>query len=767
MKQREWWTVAASTALILLSGLPGRSEARTKAAPSPTPAATDVLTQRYNTDRTGHNPNETQLTPANVNKDNFGKLFELEVDGQVYAQPLFVAGVQIGGRPRDVVLVATQHNSLFLFDADSGERLWWKNYGTPVPTPNADWNKNVGFYLDATPEVGILSTPVIDRETLTIYFTRFNWEPQTPISTATHWLHAVDLVNQSEKFGGPVPIQGSSQPVPGAHSHGEAPDPVMQEAYGLKFNPGQHLQRPALLLDRGRVLFGFGSHADQAYYQGWIFSFDARNLTRPPKVWSSLAGGPGETLNGAGIWQSGTGLASDGKGNYFVVTGNGDFNADVGYYADSVVKLADQSDGLKPTTFFTPCNQAYLASSDLDVGSSGALRIAQPDGRDLLVVGGKEGKLYLLDANQLGGYQAGGQKCVNTNILAEVQAGCPTSPMPPSGYASPCTSQPTSYAMRHIHGTPVFWRSRTYGVVVYVWTEDDYLRAFQIDEATRKFTTRPCKQPGPDVWDVGQPFSPAEIYRGMTGGMLSISSNQNTNGIVWATTPVNNDANQRIVPGILRAFAADNLRQELWNSNLVRERDDLGNYAKFTPPMVANGKVYVATFSNRVNVYGLHPKPATPVNNLVTNGDFENGTTGWSGSQGFQVNGRFPLFARNAGALCPTESSEVRVEQLIAGLEPGTYTLTAYANTNIMGGNVVPSSLYGGVMVGVHVAGSPNRTAQAADMAGYLRYTLTFDLTAKSDVTVWYYAPKVRGMYGFEGQPPMFALLDGVQLVRK
>src|SRR4051812_23306460 len=265
---------------------------------NPPGGSAEVLTQHNDTDRTGWNPHEAALTPSAVAGGTFGKLFDLEVDGLIFAQPLVVTGVDIDGARHDVVVVATAHNSVYAFDADSGARLWQENYGPTIPTPNRFWNTAWGVYLDLTPELGIISTPVVDRETMTIYFTTATWQSPRQVESrrariwendaeapiVNYYLHAVDLRTHLEHAGAPVRIEGSV-PLLSSHTGRHA------GAARLTFNPMQHLQRPGLLLVKGRVVLGFGGHADQVPYQGWVFAYDTRDLAAPPWTWSSMAGG--------------------------------------------------------------------------------------------------------------------------------------------------------------------------------------------------------------------------------------------------------------------------------------------------------------------------------------------------------------------------------------------------------------------------------------------------------------------------------------------
>lgn len=789
--------------LLIVSCVVVASAAGLESPADPERQPVDVLTQHNDTDRSGWNLRETALTPATVAGEGFGKVFDLPVDGLVYAQPLVVSGVEIGGVRRDVVVVATAHNSVFVFDAASGVEIWRQNYGPAIPTPNRFWNTAWGVYLDMTPEVGITSTPVVDRETMTLYFTTATWRASKTVETEAQriWqndaeapvvsydLHAVDLRTRAEKFGAPVRIEGS---VPLARSHAgrhDGPD-------RLTFNPMQHLQRPGLLLASGRVVLAFGGHADQVPYQGWVFAYEARSLGAAPRVWSSAAGGAITQMSGSGIWQAGMGLTADGDGSVCLVTGNGAFDPDTRQYGDAVVKLS-MSGGLEVQDYFAPCNQACLEASDGDLGSSGLLRLP---GRNLFLIGGKMGRFFLLDGASLGKHVLPPKAacaspcsdpavftCANTNVLQEFQAGCdvpgnpatlapatPCSAPPTIAHPPPGTCPPLVYQVvgHHIHGSPIYWRGEARGAAVYVWAENDVLRAFPFDESSQRFTATGCGPRSMELaWTLGRDLSPGQTHFGMTGGMLSGSSSGGTNGIVWATTPTNNDANQRVVPGILRAYDATDLGRELWNSYQARERDDFGNFSKHAPPTIANGRVYVATFSNRVSVYGLKPPEVRQAPSVVTGGP-DAGDGVWTFDGPGQVNGAYPYWGTSAAALCPTPDADGRAWQEVVAPAAGTYELTAYVATNIRSGNVRSGARLGAVTVGADVDGtSITSDARVTAFAGYQRYTLRLAAKKGSRIRVWVYAPRSGplpyfGITPAASQPPPFVVIDGVRLIR-
>ncbi len=317
----------------------------------------NVLTQHNDKSRTGVNPDETILTPSNVNVNNFGKLFTNSVDGAVYAQPLYVADVRIGdGKRHNVVYVATENNSVYAFDADSaGVTYWQKNFGAP-------WNP--GTCGDLVPVVGITGTPVIDLDSNTLYVdTKLGSGLSNTIGT--HQLHALSILDGSEKFGGPVTISATG------------------------FDGTLNAQRPGLLLSNGVLYLGYGSHCDRGSYHGFLLGYDAHTLTQVYPLNVTPTG----TLGA--IWQSGTGPSTDGDGNIFVLTGNGTYDG-VTNFGESFLKL---SSSLIVEDSATPVNFADLNLHDQDLGSSGAMLLPPH-----FVMGmGKDGILRLVDRNNMGG----------------------------------------------------------------------------------------------------------------------------------------------------------------------------------------------------------------------------------------------------------------------------------------------------------------------------------------------------------------------------
>ncbi len=513
-------------------------------------AAGQAVVATYHNDnaRTGQNTEETVLTPDNVNPARFGKLYSFPVDGYVYAQPLYMPQVAIPGNGiHNVVIVATQHGSVYAFDADSPtpEPLWRVNFldpdaGVTTLGPN-DVNAS-----DILPEIGITSTPVIDIASNTVYVVAATKEN----GAFYHRLHALDMTSGAEKFGGPRIIQAS---YPGTAQDGT--DGV------IDFSSHFQLQRAALLLSKGKVYIAFASNADSGLYHGWVIAYDAISL-RQVGAWVSTPDG-----YQGGIWMSGCGISSDAAGNLYLSIANGPFDAygeQPGVnFSDSIVKLRSSNTELTLADFFTPFGQSKMAADDLDLGSSGVVLLPDQPGSypHLAVTAGKNGHIYLLNRDRLGGYNP--QRPGNPQIVQEV-----------------------SGQLKQQMGTPAYWNGRLY-FGAGVGTNKDSIKAFGLHNGSLSKT--PVS------------LTPA-IYR-LTRSTVSVSANGNGNGIVWA---VDTDAYYAARPGaaVLHAYDARNLARELYNSNQRFARDNPGQAAKFTVPTIANGKVFVGA-ADQVSVYGL------------------------------------------------------------------------------------------------------------------------------------------------------------------
>jgi hypothetical protein len=523
-----------------------------------------VLTYHNDNTRSGQNTNETILTAANVNTNSFGRLFSYPVDGHVYAQPLYVPGVVIPGRgTHNVVFVATQHNSVYAFDADdpgaNGGLLWTVNLGTSASLPTTDfgWIGNVGIDV----EVGITGTPVIDPVSGTLFVDTFTHEG--PLYYL-HRLHALNITNGAEQTNSPVVVTAS---VPGS-GDGSVNGVVT-------FDPIQHLQRPALTLAGGVVYIAYGSYSDRAPYHGWIIGFDATTLQQLTNYTFNTTPNGGE----GAVWMSGGGLSVDANTNLYFETGNGSFDANTGGtdYGDSFVKLSTAG-GLSVADSFTPYDQAMLAEIDADLGSGGTLVLPDSVGSAAhphLIVGcGKEGTIYLLDRDNLGQYNG-------TNDSQVVEA------LP-----------------QWIGGT---WSSPAYfNNLIFYQGVYDTLKAFPITNG----------------WIGFYPASKSLAPWGYPPATPAISANGTNNAILWA---IQADGYSAGGPAILHAYNAYDLSQELYNSSMAGQRDNPGATVKFTVPTVANGKVYVGA-QYMVSVFGNASFTAAP-QMTPNGGSFTNSVT--------------------------------------------------------------------------------------------------------------------------------------------
>ena len=508
---------------------------------------TGTFTYHNDNARTGLNSQEVALAPASVNSARFGKLRSFPLDGQAIASPLYAAGVTIPGNGvHNVVYVATEHDSVYAFDADgSGATpLWQVSFINPAAAVTTVPAGDTGECCDIAPEIGITSAPVIDPATATMYVVAKTKEVVGSSTNYVQRLHALDIGTGAEKFGGPVVITAT---VPGTgigSNHGQLP-----------FNSLLENQRTALLLNSGRVYMAFASHGDNQPYHGWVFAYSAATLQQVVALCVTANG------EGAGIWQSGDGLASDAAGNIYFITGDGTFDANTGGsdYGDSYVKIGPDGAVLD---YFTPANQATLDSGNIDLGAGGPMLLPDQPGAHphLLVSAGKNGSIDLVNRDSMGHYNATGGDSQIVQTLPNIF---------PFG-----TPEPGNYsAATYFNGT------------VYFSPVADNLQAFTLTNGLLS-TSATSRSP--------------EIYP-YPGGTTSISSNGTTNGIVWAI-----QVNGTSAPAVLRAYDATNLGIELYSSDQNTTRDGLDPAAKFTAPLIANGKVFV-TSSGRLTVYGLLP----------------------------------------------------------------------------------------------------------------------------------------------------------------
>ena len=512
--------------------------------PPVTPAPASITTYHYDVMRTGANPNETTLTPSNVNPSTFGKLASFDVDGQIYGQPLYLPNVSIGGAGRNVVFVATEHDSVYAFDADAKTTtpLWhvsFINPGAGVTTVNSttDFQKFGVIYDDIYPEIGITSTPVIDTSTGTIYVVAKTKESGKFVQR----LHALDITTGAEKFGGPTVIQAS---IPGRG--------VVNDGNGnIVFDPLVANQRSALLLLNGKIWLTFASHGDFDPFLGWILIYDAQTLKQV------VAFAPTPDGAGGGIWETGNGPAVDSAGNVYVGVGNGDYTAGSGGrdYGDSFLKLTLSGSTLQVADWFTPFNFQDLNNMDHDIGSGGPILLPdQPSSPAHLLVGGsKAGQLYVVNRDTMGHNHASD----NSQAVQVVTL--------PGG----------------LFGNPAVWTNH-----LYIQSLKSPLQCYTINAG-----------------QLAAPSQASEVFS-YPGASPTVSSNGSSNGIVWTIDASNWDNG----PAVLHAYDATDCAKELYNSAQASGgRDTAGGTAvKFSVPTVMNGKVYVSG-GGKLTVYGLLP----------------------------------------------------------------------------------------------------------------------------------------------------------------
>ena len=530
---------------VLIAGCGGGSSPENGKTSNPPPAPgpgtqVSVLTHHYDVARTGANLNESTLTPANVNSNQFGKLFSFAVDGQLYAQPLYVPGVAIPGKgTKNVVYVATEHDSVYAFDADGAtvNPLWQRSFIDPaagITTVSDDDFQEP--YEDIAPEIGITGTPVIDSSSGTLYVVAKTKEKGNFFQR----LHALDISSGAEKFGGPVTIRAS---VPGAGVRNDGNGNVV-------LDPLINLQRAALLLLGNTVYIAFASHGDFDPFNGWILGYDAHSLKQV------IAYSPDADGAGGSVWQSGAGPAADSSGNIYVQVANGDFDAASGGrdYGDSALKLRPSGNTFSIVDYFTPFDQQVLSDLDHDLGSGGVVLLSDQSTspNHLLLANNKEGKLYVINRDNMGHFHAGD----DSQILQTIQlAG-------------------------GIFSTPAAWQDK-----VYVSAVGDSLKCYRVNGGHLTLAS-----------DTGQTL-------GYPGSTPVVSANGSSNGIVW-TLQVDNQLSDAAV---LHAYDANDLSYELYNSIQAGDRDTAGSLVKFTVPVVANGKVYVGG-GDQLAVYGLLSK---------------------------------------------------------------------------------------------------------------------------------------------------------------
>ena len=685
-------------------------------------AQTNVVTQHNDIARTGQNTSESVLTPQNVNPAQFGKLFSHAVDGQVFAQPLYLANVQIpNSGSHNVIYVATENDSVYAFDADNNggsnaNPLWQDSLSSPQFGAAASGTAVPSSYLvpDINPIYGITGTPVIDPVSRTLYVVSFTLEGQNFVLR----LHALDVTTGAEKLQGPVTIQASIAASGNGSSGGT-----------LTFDAKYQNQRSGLLLLNGVLYIAFASHGDDGPWHGWILSYSASTLQQISAFCTSPAG------VGAGIWMAGTGLAAEVTdpvnkpfGRMFFSTGNGDVsvnppsrqNAD---YGDSILNLDLTNGVMTETDEFTPYNQLQLDQSDGDLGSGGVVLLPAQSGNypNLLVQMGKEGVIYLVDRDNMGGYRS------SDNIVQEIANGAANSGAGSANWGA------------GLWGAPAYWNGNVYfgGSGVYGGAGGS-IKAFALNSGLLS----------------ASPVSTTAKTFGYPGPTPSVSSFGTSNGILWVA-----EGDQYSSGGqeVLWAYDATNLKNLLYSSSMNPSRDNPGIALKYPVPTIANGKVYVGSSGainralGQISVYGLlagSPTVETPVISpgaqsfllpvSVTIADATPGATIY-----YTTDGTMPTVASNVytGPIGIGSTTTITAMATAAGYLQSSSTSALYSLMTQAGAPVY--SLQGGQYAGPQTLGMSSSTPGAAiyyttdgtvPTSASLQYTVPLTISASETV---------------------------------
>lgn len=550
------------------------------------------VTQHCDNARTGWNHHEVKLTIETVRSPKFGVLFSQNVDGKVYAQPLYMRNLVIPGQGmHNVVFVATENDSIYAFDADTkiASYLWKAVLLGPgeqaVPSTDVTTAHDVLIY----PTLGITSTPVIDRASNTLYCTSFVKGASGASDDYHLRLHALDLATGLDKAGSPIEVKAT---VPG-NGDGSVGGMVSLSQRSTQVpQTFPELNRPGLLLLNGQIYLGFGSYTDEHPFHGWILSYDAVTLQQIGKLCLTA------NDSGGSVWQAGQGLAGDAEGNVYFTTGNGGFDAnkpDGTAYSDCVVKLASD---LSVADYFAPCNQQDLRQEDADLAAGGVMILPdQPAGagvpRKLLVTCGKEGVIYIIDRENMGKYNdtGGGTRPCTDNVVSR-------SAIPAVGTNTPATTGGPS-ASDNLFGGPSYYApSDPFASIrlVYYCGNGDALKAFAID-VNGQLSANPFAQ------STNKFASASGDYPGPSGSTPCVSSDGRSNrtAIVWAIN--------RTDPLELYAYDAIHLGDPLFHPMSAGPwppggAPQIKRGGAFVVPTVINGKVYVGS-DGQLTVFGL------------------------------------------------------------------------------------------------------------------------------------------------------------------
>jgi hypothetical protein len=662
---------------------------------------TSVLTQHNDIGRTGQNTTETILNTSNVNANHFGKLFSLPVTGQVFAQPLYVPSVTIHGGVHNVLIVVTEEDNVYAFDADSpAAPLWTASMLDTAHGAGAGETPMQSDVLsgctDLVPNIGITSTPVIDPlagPSGTIYVEA----KSTNGSAYFHRLHALNLATGAELSQGPAVISATVSGTGDGSDGGQ-----------LTFDSLYQNNRPGLLLLNGSIYIGYASHCDYSPYHGWIFAYNATTFAQESAFVTTPNGGLG------GFWMTGAGLAADANNFIYTSSGNGDFdttNVPATELGDTLMKLGTTGGNLSLQDYFTPSDQLCLANDDTDLGSGGVLVLPDQPGTypHIAVAAGKEGAIYVVNRDQM----------TTGNNHYENSSNCTTRD-------PQILEESASGAIGSVFSMPAYWNS-----TLYYWTAFDVLRSFPVVNG---------------LPELNQATTSSNSLS-WPGATPSISSNGTTagTGILWAIDTSQNGTNgANTGPAVLHAINATSVNNELWNSTqAANNRDVAGNAVKFTVPTVVNGKVYIGT-STEVDVYGLlsgavltSPTPGStlPGASATFGWTSVNGATSyvlWLGTTGVGSNNLWSSGATAGTSVTfgglPTNGGTVyarlwTTSGTVSFHTDSTYTATSQA--------LITSPTTGSTLAG------PSATFQWSGATGVISYTLWLGTTGVGSNNLW------------------------------
>ena len=535
-------TAATGASTVTFGGTAGAlSHTATLALTVQTPPIPDVTTYHFDNSRDGLNAQETVLTPANVTSSTFGKIGFFNSDGQVDAQPLYLAGLNVNGTATNVLYMATEHGTLYAFNADTGAQLWQISLLGSGEAPSGNHGCN-----QISPEIGITSTPVIDRAKGAIYAVAMS---KDAAGNYHQRLHALNLTTGAELAGSPVEVTGTYPGTGAGSANGMIP-----------FTPGQYAERAGLLLLKGTIYLTWTSHCDIGLYTGWVMAYSESTLQQTAILNLTPNGKDGS------VWMAGNGLATDANGNIYFLDANGTFDTNLdsnGFpanqdFGNAIIKLSTAGGKLAVADYFEASNTADESATDTDLGSGGAMLLpdltdATGTVRHLLVGAGKDKNIYVADRDNLGKFNSTNNSSLYQELPTALEAGA--------------------------------WSSPAYfNNTVYYGGWNDTLKAFPITQA--KLATTPSSQS-------------AAVYP-YPGSTPSISANGTQNAIVWALESPPGGA------GVLHAYDATSLSNELYNSNQAANGRDTFTGNKFMTPVIVNGKVFVGTPTG-VAEFGLLP----------------------------------------------------------------------------------------------------------------------------------------------------------------